>query len=142
MEEPRILHLQPLFLIPLHVIPPSCHALAFPDVTCCCCVPTLQDYTLAPLEDDCKLLGSMLDECLRSEVGEELYQKVWDHNAWGIAHGLLAVCSCNDHCCCDRRELRTHMHISSIRMDHTLLLCVPCSVRRLVTSPLCAKHPH
>jgi hypothetical protein len=37
--------------------------------------PRPQDYTLAPLEDDCKLLGSMLDDCLRNEVGEELYSK-------------------------------------------------------------------
>jgi hypothetical protein len=63
----------------------------------------------------------MLDECLRSEVGEELYQKVWDHDAWRIAHGLSAVWSCNDHCCCDRRELRSYMY-GSIRMYRTLLI--------------------
>jgi phosphoenolpyruvate carboxylase len=31
---------------------------------------------LTPLEDDCKLLGSLLDECLRVEVGEALFEKV------------------------------------------------------------------
>lgn len=34
------------------------------------------DYPLAPLEDDCKLLGSLLDDCLKIEVGDELFQKV------------------------------------------------------------------
>jgi len=28
------------------------------------------------LEDDCKLLGSLLDDCLKIEVGDELFQKV------------------------------------------------------------------
>jgi phosphoenolpyruvate carboxylase len=36
----------------------------------------LQDYPLQPLVDDCRLLGSLLDNCLRIEVGEELFQKV------------------------------------------------------------------
>ncbi|EFJ52200.1 hypothetical protein VOLCADRAFT_56464 [Volvox carteri f. nagariensis] len=31
---------------------------------------------LTPLEDDCKLLGSLLDECLRVEVGEGLFKKI------------------------------------------------------------------
>ncbi|GMH36089.1 hypothetical protein BSKO_03957 [Bryopsis sp. KO-2023] len=35
-----------------------------------------QEYPLAPLEDDCKLLGSLLDDCLRLEIGEEDFQKV------------------------------------------------------------------
>lgn len=35
-----------------------------------------QTYDLAPLIDDCTLLGSLLDDCLRQEVGEELYQKL------------------------------------------------------------------
>ncbi|KAK9823233.1 hypothetical protein WJX72_001252 [[Myrmecia] bisecta] len=33
------------------------------------------DYPMAPLEDDCKLMGQLLDDCLRIEVGEELFQK-------------------------------------------------------------------
>ena len=35
-----------------------------------------QDYPLAPLEDDCKLLRNLLDDCLRIEVGENLFVKV------------------------------------------------------------------
>ena len=31
-----------------------------------------QSYDLAPLVDDCTLLGSLLDDCLRNEVGEEV----------------------------------------------------------------------
>lgn len=33
-------------------------------------------YSLAPLEDDCKLLGTLLDDCLKEEVGEELFKKL------------------------------------------------------------------
>jgi hypothetical protein len=36
----------------------------------------MQDYPLAPLEDDCKLLRNLLDDCLRIEVGENLFSKV------------------------------------------------------------------
>ena len=36
----------------------------------------MQDYPLAPLEDDCKLLGALLDDCLKIEVGDELFKKV------------------------------------------------------------------
>lgn len=36
----------------------------------------LQDYPLQPLVDDCRLLGSLLDDCLRIEVGDELFAKV------------------------------------------------------------------
>ncbi|KAL4853378.1 Phosphoenolpyruvate carboxylase 2 [Chlorella vulgaris] len=35
-----------------------------------------EDYPLQPLVDDCRLLGSLLDDCLRIEVGEELFQKI------------------------------------------------------------------
>ncbi|EIE23489.1 putative phosphoenolpyruvate carboxylase [Coccomyxa subellipsoidea C-169] len=35
----------------------------------------LQEYPLAPLEEDCKLLGSLLDDCLRIEVGDHLFSK-------------------------------------------------------------------
>jgi len=35
-----------------------------------------EDYSLAPLIDDCTLLGNILDDCLRSEVGPELFNKV------------------------------------------------------------------
>ena len=38
--------------------------------------PHVQDYPLQPLVDDCRLLGSLLDDCLRIEVGEELFKKV------------------------------------------------------------------
>ena len=38
----------------------------------------MQDYPLAPLEDDCKLLRNLLDDCLRIEVGENLFSKVRD----------------------------------------------------------------
>ncbi|BDA47382.1 probable phosphoenolpyruvate carboxylase [Coccomyxa sp. Obi] len=34
------------------------------------------EYPLAPLEEDCKLLGSLLDDCLRIEVGDHLFQKL------------------------------------------------------------------
>lgn len=40
------------------------------------CLPSPQEYPLAPLEDDCKLLGSLLDDCLRIEVGDDLFAKV------------------------------------------------------------------
>lgn len=35
-----------------------------------------EDYSLAFLVDDCKLLGSLLDDALKTEVGEELFNKV------------------------------------------------------------------
>ncbi len=38
---------------------------------------------MAPLEDDCKLLRNLLDDCLRIEVGENLFNKV--------RHGLDAL---------------------------------------------------
>lgn len=41
-----------------------------------CHAPCLQDYPLQPLVDDCRLLGSLLDDCLRIEVGDELFHKV------------------------------------------------------------------
>jgi phosphoenolpyruvate carboxylase len=34
------------------------------------------EISLAPLVEDCNLLGSMLDDCLKSEVGTELFNKV------------------------------------------------------------------
>lgn len=37
---------------------------------------SVQDYPLQPFLDDCSLLGSLLDDCLRIEVGEELFEKV------------------------------------------------------------------
>ncbi len=33
-------------------------------------------YSLAPLIDDCKLLGILLDDCLKADVGTELFSKV------------------------------------------------------------------
>jgi len=35
-----------------------------------------EDYPLAPLEDDCRLLKSLLDGCLRIEASDEFFQKV------------------------------------------------------------------
>lgn len=35
-----------------------------------------EDYPLQPLVDDCRLLGSLLDDCLRLEVGDELFGKL------------------------------------------------------------------
>ncbi|PRW39191.1 phosphoenolpyruvate carboxylase 4 [Chlorella sorokiniana] len=35
-----------------------------------------EDYPLQPLVDDCRLLGSLLDDCLRIEVGDELFNKI------------------------------------------------------------------
>jgi hypothetical protein len=32
-------------------------------------------YSLAPLIDDCKLLGILLDDCLKADVGTELFNK-------------------------------------------------------------------
>lgn len=40
-----------------------------------------EEYSLAPLIDDCKLLGSLLDDALKTEVGEELFGKVRLNNA-------------------------------------------------------------
>lgn len=37
---------------------------------------TAEELDMAPLEDDCKLLQSLLDECLRLELGEELFSKI------------------------------------------------------------------
>jgi phosphoenolpyruvate carboxylase len=45
---------------------------------------------LAPLVDDCALLGGMLDECLRSEVGEELFAKVERIRALATCAATLA----------------------------------------------------
>ena len=36
----------------------------------------VQALPLTALEDDCKLLGTLLDECLRNEVGAEFMAKV------------------------------------------------------------------
>jgi hypothetical protein len=35
-----------------------------------------QDYSLAPLEEDCNLLRTVLDDVLAIECGEELLSKV------------------------------------------------------------------
>lgn len=39
-------------------------------------IVNIDEYSLAPLEDDCKLLGSLLDDCLKEEVGDELFKKL------------------------------------------------------------------
>ncbi|KAI8477117.1 MAG: phosphoenolpyruvate carboxylase-domain-containing protein [Monoraphidium minutum] len=44
-----------------------------------------EDYSLAPLVDDCKLLGILLDDCLKADVGTELFAKV----GW-----CVCVCVC------------------------------------------------
>lgn len=49
-----------------------------------------QEYPLAPLEDDCKLLGALLDDCLKIEVGDELFQKV-SRTCHATLSRLLAV---------------------------------------------------
>ena len=38
--------------------------------------PSLRSYSLAPLIDDCKLLGILLDDCLKADVGTELFNQV------------------------------------------------------------------
>lgn len=38
--------------------------------------PHPRSYSLAPLIDDCKLLGILLDDCLKADVGTELFNKV------------------------------------------------------------------
>jgi hypothetical protein len=51
-----------------------------------------QEYPLQPLVDDCRLLGSLLDDCLRIEVGEELFEKASRAAcAWGVRQALLQV---------------------------------------------------
>ena len=35
-----------------------------------------EEMSFQPLEDDCKLLGSLLDDCLRHEVGEEFMAQI------------------------------------------------------------------
>lgn len=35
-----------------------------------------ENYPLRALEDDCRLLGDLLDDCLKKEIGEELFEKV------------------------------------------------------------------
>lgn len=61
------------------------------DARCC----TVQDYPLAPLEDDCKLLGALLDDCLKIEVGDELFEKVvLDANAPPVVFGPVRTRSC------------------------------------------------
>lgn len=49
-----------------------------------------EDFPLAALEDDCKLLGSMLDDCLKVEVGEELFKKVERIRALAQCAAMLA----------------------------------------------------
>ncbi|GIL43148.1 hypothetical protein Vafri_973 [Volvox africanus] len=46
---------------------------------------------LTPLEDDCKLLGSLLDECLRVEVGEDLFKKIERIRALAQCASTLAL---------------------------------------------------
>ena len=44
-----------------------------------------EDHTeinLQPLNDDCKLLGSLLDTCLKHEIGETLFAKVGEKSTW------------------------------------------------------------
>jgi phosphoenolpyruvate carboxylase len=43
-----------------------------------------EDYSLASLTDDCNLLGSLLDDCLKSEVGVELFNKVGLRSGWDL----------------------------------------------------------
>ena len=50
------------------------HAIANECPTCKLTHSQAGDLTL--LEDDCKLLGAMLDDCLKVEVGESLFKKV------------------------------------------------------------------
>lgn len=40
------------------------------------CAHSTEDVALSRLEDDCKLLQTLLDEALKIEVGEELFAKV------------------------------------------------------------------
>lgn len=47
---------------------------AIPSNNTCALQPRQDDLT--PLEDDCKLLGSLLDDCLRVEIGETMFKKV------------------------------------------------------------------
>jgi hypothetical protein len=35
-----------------------------------------EEMSFQPLEDDCKLLGSLLDDCLRHEVGEDFMARI------------------------------------------------------------------
>lgn len=35
----------------------------------------LKEIDLQPLDDDCKLLGTLLDSCLKHEIGETLFNK-------------------------------------------------------------------
>lgn len=42
-----------------------------------------ENYPLRPLEDDCQLLGDLLDDCLKIEIGEELFEKVCVVG-WGV----------------------------------------------------------
>lgn len=70
-----------------------------PTAAACCLPPpasapcSLQDYPLQPLVDDCHLLGSLLDDCLRIEVGEELFQKVRARARERGAGCMHALCS-------------------------------------------------
>lgn len=38
--------------------------------------PHVQEISLQPLDDDCRMLGSLLDQCLKHEIGDELFSKV------------------------------------------------------------------
>lgn len=56
-----------------------------------------EDYSLAPLIDDCNLVGRLLDDSLRQDVGEDLFQKVLQGcGSWNPLARL--VCTITDRC--------------------------------------------
>lgn len=48
-----------------------------------------EDYDHQPLDDDCKLLGSLVDDCIVVEHGEELMQKI--ERVRALAHGFTEM---------------------------------------------------
>mmetsp|Transcript_11538 Transcript_11538/g.34176 ORF Transcript_11538/g.34176 Transcript_11538/m.34176 type:complete len:888 (-) Transcript_11538:12-2675(-) len=49
-----------------------------------------EEISLQPLDDDCRLLGSLLDQCLRHEIGDALFAKVERIRAVSHAAAMLS----------------------------------------------------
>lgn len=98
----------------------------------------LQDYPLQPLVDDCRLLGSLLDDCLRIEVGEELFQKVGAERGTALQPAARRRCPrCRPGACLLRsRPAANHHALLRLRCA-----CTPASpqIERIRTLSDCAQ---
>ncbi|CAG9464223.1 unnamed protein product [Pedinophyceae sp. YPF-701] len=55
-----------------------------------------EDYPMAPLDEDCRLLGSLLDDTLRIEVGDVLFEKIGRIRGMAQAAAMLSQNAAGD----------------------------------------------